>query len=105
MTPDFWLGIAVLLGGGTATCLGVYAYVGRGAPAFFERTHRNSFGSFGRATIAFLTPAGVGFALMGVAIIDGKNSITDDMLLIGLGIVLLAWLLFFVHRAALAPRG
>ena len=104
MTTDFLAGIGGMLAGAAIGWLGLYAYIGRGAPTLFRRAYANSFGLVGRAVIVFLLPAGIGFTLIGIAFLVGKNAITSNMLVVGLGFVLLAWLLFFVHPRFAQPK-
>ena len=84
--------------------MGIYAYIGRSAPTFYRRAYRNSFGLFGRAVIVFLLPGGLGFLLLGLAFLIGKNDITTQMLVVGLALILAAWVLFFIHPRWVLPR-
>ena len=84
--------------------LGMDAYFDEGAPERFRRIYANSFGLPGRAVIVMLSPAGLGFVLMGAAFMLGKNVVTSNMLILGFGLVVLGWLVFFIHPKVILPK-
>lgn len=104
MTRDVLLSVFALLVGVTMAALGAWAYVGKTAEGFFRRSWDFGGMYFGPASTMFLLPAGVGFTLMGIAFLVGKNAVTTEILIAGLAFVLVGWLLFFIHPAWIRPK-
>ena len=103
MNDDFLVGLGAVISGAGSFGLGLYTYLGPGAPDLYRRMNKNSFGLFGRAVVVFLMPAGLGITLMGVAFLVGKNTVTTNMLVAALGLIGIAWVVCFVHPRAILP--
>src|SRR5438067_3251514 len=104
MNQDFLWSFVGTVAGLMTVWMGLYAYVGKGAPEFYRRAYRNSFGLFGPAIIVFLLPCGLGMLLMSSAFMIGKNEITTNVLVAGFGFFVVAWILFFIHPRWVLPR-
>lgn len=102
---DILLGFAALLLGALLTTLGAWAYLGgRGAEDFFRRQSDIGNVFLGVGATAAFAPIGLGFAMIGIAIMVGKNTVTTDLLIVAMVALALGFLVLVVHPRWIRPR-
>ncbi len=104
MSGDQLTGLGALVVGVTMSVLGGWAYLGSDAEKYFRKWWRTGGIFMGPAQTLFMLPAGIGFTLMGVAFLFGKDTLTIGLLVGGLGFVILGGIVLLVHPKAIQPR-
>ena len=78
--------------------MGVYAYVGERA-AYIHRFH----GPFVNVVYSYL-PFGLGFALIGVALMMGSSPLAGPLVIVALALMVFGMILWFWHPYWVRPR-
>ena len=88
----------------TCVALGAWAYVGGNASTYFTKWMRTGGLFLTPAVVIMLLPGGLGITLIGIALIVGKNAVTEQLVVGGLFFVIAGWVLYFFHPRWVRPR-